>query len=55
MTLDGESGTVTQTITYGDWDEASQSWTPNGEEENFEYPFTIVGGHAVFSAFPCPY
>lgn len=55
VTLDGESGTVTQTITYGDWDEASQSWTPNGEEENFEYPFTIVGGHAVFSAFPCPY
>lgn len=55
VTLDGESGTVTQTITYGDWDEASQSWTPNGKEENFEYPFTIVGGHAVFSAFPCPY
>ena len=55
LSLDGESGTVTQTITYGDWDEASQSWTPNGEEENFEYPFTLVNGHAVFSAFPYPY
>ena len=55
VTLDGESGTVTQTVTYGDWDETTQSWAPNGEEESFEYPFTIVGGHAVFSAFPCPY
>ncbi len=54
VTLDGESGTVTQTVTYGEWDETTQSQAASGEE-TFEYPFTIVDGHAVFSAFPCPY
>lgn len=54
VTLDGESGTVTQTVTCGEWDETTQSQAASGEE-TFEYPFTIVDGHAVFSAFPCPY
>ena len=54
VALDGESGTVTQTVTYGEWDEATQSWAATGEE-TFAYPFTLVDGHAVFSAFPYPY
>ncbi len=54
VTLDGEGGIVTQTVTYGEWNEASQSQVPNGEE-TFEYPFILIDGHAVFSAFPYPY
>ena len=54
VALDGESGTVTQTVTYGEWDEATQSRAATGEE-TFAYPFTLVDGHAVFSAFPYPY
>lgn len=54
VALDGESGTVTQTVTYGEWDEATQSRAATGEE-TFAYPFTLVDGYAVFSAFPYPY
>ena len=50
VTLEGETGVVTQVITRRD---------PGGEdpggEETIEYPFTLVDGHAVFSAFPYPY
>ena len=45
VTLDGETGVVTQVITRRD---------PGGEE-TIEYPFTLVDGRAVFSAFPYPY
>ena len=45
---------MTQTVTYGEWNEVSQSQVPNGEE-TFEYPFILIDGHAVFSAFPYPY
>lgn len=53
--LSGKGGTVTQTIALQDWDDDAGSWVLTGETETYEYPFTLVNGHAVFSAFPCPY
>ena len=50
VTLDGETGTVTQVITRRDL-----GGEDPGGEETIEYPFTLVDGHAVFSAFPYPY
>ena len=50
VTLDGAAGVVTQVITRRDLGEEDP-----GGEETIEYPFTLVDGHAVFSAFPYPY
>lgn len=55
VTLSGSGGVLTQVIGYGEWNEAEQEWVLTGEEETFEYPFTLADGHAVFSAFPCPW
>lgn len=51
----GDSGILMQTITRGDWSDAEQRLVPTGETDTYEYPFTLLDGHAVFSAFPCPY
>ena len=53
--LKGKSGTVTQTVWLRNWDDAAGDWVLTGETETYEYPFTLADGHAVFSAFPCPY
>ena len=53
--LDGDSGVLTQTVTLLAWDDTAQAWADTGKTEAYEYPFTLVAGHAVFSAFPCPY
>lgn len=53
--LDGDSGVLTQTVTLLVWDDTTQTWTDTGKTEAYEYPFTLVDGHAVFSAFPYPY
>ena len=53
--LDGDSGVLTQTVTLLAWDDTAQAWADTGKTEAYEYPFTLVDGHAVFSAFPCPY
>ena len=53
--LDGDSGVLTQTVTLLAWDDTAQTWTDTGKTEAYEYPFTLVNGHAVFSAFPYPY
>ena len=50
VTLDGEAGVVTQVITRRD-----PGGEDSGGEETIEYPFTLMDGHAVFSAFPYPY
>lgn len=55
VALTEDGGVLTQVIGYGEWNEAAQEWIMTGEEETFEYPFTLVDGHAVFSAFPYPY
>lgn len=52
LSVDLESGVLTQTVERLDY--TDDGYVPNGEEV-FEYPFTLVDGHAVFSAFPCPY
>ncbi len=54
VALDGAEGTLTQTVHRQDMDEATNKWVLTGEMEDYEYPFTLVNGHAVFSAFPCP-
>lgn len=53
--LKGRSGTVTQTVWLRNWDDDAGDWVLTGEMETYEYPFTLTDGHAVFSAFPCPY
>lgn len=55
VALDGDSGVLTQTVTLLAWDDTAQAWADTGKTEAYEYPFTLVDGHAVFSAFPCPY
>lgn len=52
---DATSGTLTQTLNVQHFDEASGSFVLTGETETFESPFTLTDGHAVFSAFPCPW
>ena len=53
--LDGDSGVLTQTVVLLAWDDTAQTWTDTGKTEAYEYPFILVDGHAVFSAFPYPY
>ena len=53
VTLDGESGVLTQTLTRQDFDDNGKA-TLTDETETYEYPFTLTNGHAVFTAFPCP-
>ncbi len=53
VTLNGESGVLTQTVSYQDFDENGKP-SLTGETATLEYPFTLTGGHAVFTAFPCP-
>jgi len=48
-------GKLVQTITRQDWDDEKGAFVFNGVLNTYEYPFTLVDGHAVFSAFPCPY
>ena len=54
-TVIGSSGILTQRITRGDWSDDAQAFVPTDTVDTYEYPFTLVDGHAVFSAFPCPY
>ena len=54
-TVIGSSGILTQRITRGDWSDDAQTFVPTDTVDTYEYPFTLVDGHAVFSAFPCPY
>ncbi len=51
----GDSGELVQTITRRAWNDAAGNFVPVPGTETYSYPFTIVNGHAVFSAFPCPY
>ncbi len=53
VTLNGESGVLTQTVSYQDFDENGKP-SLTGETATLEYPFTLTGGHAVFTTFPCP-
>ena len=55
VTIVGSSGVLIQTITRGDWSDDAQAFVPTDTVDTYEYPFTLVDGHAVFSAFPCPY
>ena len=51
----GDSGELVQTITRREWNDAAGNFVPVPGTETYSYPFTTVNGHAVFSAFPCPY
>ena len=53
--LNGNSGTLIQTVYRQDYDEATDSLALTGETEDYIYPFELQDGHAVFSDFPCPY
>ena len=55
VALNGDGGVLTQTVALLEWDDTAQAWTDTGKTETYEYPFTLVDGHAVFSAFPYPY
>ena len=51
----GDAGEIMQTITRREWNDAAGNFVPIPGTETYSYPFTTVNGHAVFSAFPCPY
>lgn len=51
----GDAGEIIQTITRRAWNDAAGNFAPVPGTETYSYPFTTVNGHAVFSAFPCPY
>ena len=53
VTFDGDGGELTQTVSRQDWDADGNVYL-TGETDEYVYPFTLVDGHAVFSAFPCP-
>lgn len=55
VSWNGEGGTLVQTIHRQDYDESTNTWRLTGETEEYKYPFTWTDGHAVFSAFPCPF
>ena len=52
--IDGESGTLTQTVHRQKYDESKKISSDTGKTDTYEYPFTLKDGHAVFSSFPCP-
>ncbi len=54
VTFDGDGGELIQTVSRQDWD-ANGNVCLTGETDEYVYPFTLVDGHAVFSAFPYPY
>ncbi len=47
--LSGEGGKVIVTIHRQDYDDAAGDWVLTGETDVLEFPFTLRGGHAVFS------
>jgi hypothetical protein len=47
---DGSKGKVTVTIHRQDYYSVLQDWYENGYVDSYEYPFTIVDGHAVFES-----
>lgn len=52
----GETGgTVVQTLRVQYFTEDSYGPVLTDETKTFEYPFTLIDGHAVFTAFPCPW
>lgn len=55
VTLSEEGGVVTQTVFYQEEDAQTGTMALTGETAEFDYPFALVDGHAVFSAFPYPY
>lgn len=54
VSFDGEGGVLTQTVMRRNWDDAADDWALTGGVDTYEYPFVLAGGHAVFTAFPCP-
>ncbi len=51
----GNSGNLTQTVHYLEFAEDTNESKDSGKTEDFVYPFTLSDGHAIFSAFPCPF
>ena len=51
----GNSGNLTQTVHYLEFAEDTNEAKDSGKTEDFVYPFTLSDGHAIFSAFPCPF
>ncbi len=52
--LDGESGSLTQTVHRQNYDESKKQSVSTGKTDEYVYPFVLKNGHAVFSDFPCP-
>ena len=55
VAIDGDGGVLTQTVYRQEYDAAAGDYAFTGETEEISYPFELdAGGHAVFTAFPCP-
>ncbi len=52
--IDGESGSLTQTVHRQTYDSSKKQAVLSGETDEYVYPFVLKNGHAVFSDFPCP-
>lgn len=55
VSITGDSGTLTQTVHRLDDVNNDGNLVDSGKTDEYVYPFTISGGHAVFSDFPCPF
>ncbi len=53
VSIDGNSGELKQTVYYTEYNEDGTA-KDTETTKDYSYPFTLVNGHAVFSAFPCP-
>ncbi len=53
MDANGTSGKVIVTIHRQDFDDAAGDWVLTGVDDVLEFPFTLRGGHAVFSTMAC--
>ncbi len=53
--LNGDKGELVRTVHRQEFDEKAGKYISNGKTDNYIYPFTVKNGHAVFTAFPCPY
>lgn len=53
VSINGDSGELKQTVYYTEYNEDGTA-KDTETTKDYSYPFTLVNGHAVFSAFPCP-
>ncbi len=55
VNVEGNKGELTRTVYAQAFDKKTGTYISNGKTDAYVYPFNLKNGHAVFTAFPCPY